>query len=106
MFKFASASEDSGTSQWLRGLPWQPPLWECTSDAACFVRVVGESVNVDHAGERRAHYGVRRFWHTKDPGQQPFTYDAGVGKVRSARARARGVGATPSPEVLNCLRKQ
>ena len=25
--------------------------------------------------------GPTRFWHTKDPGQQPFTYNAGVGSV-------------------------
>ena len=37
----------------------------------------------------------KKFWSTKDPGQQPFTYQAGVGQVCFSRLSKLGNGATP-----------
>lgn len=45
--------------------------------------------------------GGKKFWSTKDPGQQPFTYTAGVGQVITGwGARVPGVGA-----IHPCLRR-
>ena len=39
----------------------------------------GDTVTVHATGT--VEQTMKKFWSTKDPGQQPFTYQAGVGKV-------------------------
>ena len=37
----------------------------------------------------------KKFWSTKDPGQQPFTYQAGVGQVRTRGDEGKNTPRTP-----------
>ena len=46
----------------------------------------GDTVTVHATGI--VEEGNKKFWSTKDPGQQPFTYQAGVGKVIIVQAEA------------------
>ncbi len=41
----------------------------------------GSTVTVHAEGNVQSPAGLKKFWSTKDPGQQPFEYQAGVGGV-------------------------
>ncbi len=41
----------------------------------------GRSITVHALGQQLVDGKKVKFWSTKDPGQKPFTYEAGMGKV-------------------------
>ena len=43
--------------------------------------VVGKGAKVTVEAEGKLESTGQKFWSTKDPGQRPLTYDAGIGQV-------------------------
>lgn len=52
--------------------------------------VAGQTVTVECTGYGKNGDLSQKFWSTNDPGQQPFTFQIGRGKVRARRVTESG----------------